>query len=187
MAGPMQMWAADTVHNWAAYLTAPMVLLLLYHLVPSKIGTDCRDLLSGVMLRSTGVSLDLRMDGYDGYHELDVPMVYGCDGSAYTRFTLVNGATPTRLHYRGASMNHLAALCHTLDGLQLAEVPTTAGFHGPGVERDRSLAALGLPVMWLKYASLLLSHCWSPGAGWCTPTLRSTTATAYDLYQAGRS
>ena len=34
MAGPMQMWAADTVHNWAAYLTAPMVLLLLYHLVP---------------------------------------------------------------------------------------------------------------------------------------------------------
>ena len=39
MAGPMQMQAAHTVHNWAAYLTAPMVLLLLYHLVPSKIGT----------------------------------------------------------------------------------------------------------------------------------------------------
>ena len=37
MAGPMQMWAADTVHNWAAYLTAPTVLFLLYLLMSSKV------------------------------------------------------------------------------------------------------------------------------------------------------
>ena len=29
---------------------------------------DCRDLLSGVMLRSTGVPLDVRLDGYDASH-----------------------------------------------------------------------------------------------------------------------
>ena len=37
------------------------------------------------------------------------------------------GATPTRLHYRGASMNHLAAFYSVADGLQLADVVAWLG------------------------------------------------------------
>ena len=40
---------------------------------------------------------------------------------------LANGATPTRLHYRGASMNHLAAFYSVADGLQLADVVAWLG------------------------------------------------------------
>ena len=49
---------------------------------------DVQDLLSGIMLRAMGVPLDLRLEGADGYHELDVPVAVGQDGSAYTRLML---------------------------------------------------------------------------------------------------
>ena len=38
MAGPVEMRVAHCVHDWASYTVAPMVLFILYHLVPVWLG-----------------------------------------------------------------------------------------------------------------------------------------------------